>query len=176
MGRVNTTGTTRRDTRRVTVSVGAVLAATTVALTTAVMAPATANAQDSSQAIPLLFPAPDRLIAAGGSPTGACMGIVSATLNGDGYPASASVSWGFGVLGVGPCNLTATLSWKNLDSGATGEKTAGIPWPRISTGIPDPISSPQQAIISTGAGRVEYRLTTTGGASAGPIIVETVPY
>ena len=176
MGRVNTTGTTRRAPRRMTVSVGALLAATAVATTSAVMAPAAANAQDSSQAIPLLLPAPDRLIATGGSPTGACAGIVSTTLNGDGYPASASVSWGFGVLGVGPCNLTATLSWHNLDTGATGEKTAPIPWPRISTGIPDPISSPQAAIIYTGVGRVEYTLTTNGGATAGPLVVETVPY
>ncbi|MEB8325223.1 hypothetical protein NGF75_04380 [Dietzia kunjamensis] len=173
---MDTTGSTRRITRRPTVSVGAFLAATAVALTAAVTAPATANAQDSSQAIPLLFPAPDRLIAAGGSPSGTCMGIVSTTLNGDGYPASASVSWGFGVLGVGPCNLTATLSWRNLDTGATGEKVAQVPFPRFSTGIPDPISSPQEAIISTGVGRVEYRLTTTGGAVAGPIVVETVPY
>ncbi|WP_291082756.1 hypothetical protein [Dietzia sp. UBA5065] len=173
---MNISESIRRNPRRPLVSVGAALAATAVALTSAVVGPATANAQGSAEAIPLLFPAPDRLIATGGSPTGNCAGIVSATLNGDGYPASASVSWGFGVLGTGPCNLTATLTWRNLTTNATGQKTAQIPWPRISTGIPDPISSPQEAIISTGVGPIEYRLTTTGGATAGPIVVDTVPF
>ena len=84
--RVDTTGSTRRITRRPTVSVGAFLAATAVALTAAVTAPATANAQDSSEAIPRLFPAPDRVIAVGGSPTGLCAGAISTTLDGDGYP------------------------------------------------------------------------------------------
>ena len=174
--RVDTTGSTRRITRRPTVAVGAFLAATAVALTAAVTAPATANAQDSSEAIPLLFPAPDRMIAVGGSPSGLCAGAISTTLDGDGYPDTASVSWAFAVVGVGPCTLTATLSWRNLDTGATGEKVAQVPFPRISTGIPDPISHPYEAQISTGPGRVEYRLTTTGGAVAGPIVVETVAY
>lgn len=170
---MNTIGSTRRITRRPTVSAGAFLAATAVALITAVTAPATANAQDSSEAIGQVFPAPDRLVAVGGSPTGACHGAVSTTVNGDGYPASASVSWGFVVFGVGPCNLTATLSWRNTVTGATGGKTATIPRPRISTGVPDPIAHPYDAIMNTGPGPIEYRLTTNGGASAGPMIVHT---
>lgn len=170
---MNTSGSTRRITRRPIVSVGAFLAATAVALTAAVTAPATANAQGSSDAIGQVFPAPGRLVATGGSPTGACFGAVSTTVNGDGYPASASVSWAFVVLGVGPCDLTATLSWRNTITGATGERAAPIPHPRISLGIPDPISHPYKAIMSTGPGPIEYRLTTTGGASAGPIIVHT---
>ena len=173
---MNTTGSTRRITRRPIVSVGAFLAATTVALSAAVTAPATANAQDSSEAIQQLFPAPNRMVAVGGSPTGLCAGAVSTTVHGDGYPDSASVSWAFAVLGVGPCDIVATLSWRNLDTGATGEKVAQVPFPRISTGIPDPISHPYEAQISTGPGRVEYRLTTTGGAVAGPIVVETIAY
>jgi hypothetical protein len=164
----------RRDPRRPLVSVGACLAATAVAVTTAVAVPATANAQDSSSsAIGEVLPAPDRLVATGGSPTGACYGAVSTTIDGDGYPASASVGWAFVVPGVGPCDLTATLSWRNLDTGATGEKTASIPHPRISLGVPDPIGHPYDAIMATGPGRVEYRLTTTGGATAGPIVVHT---
>lgn len=176
MARVNTTGTSRRITRRPTATVTATLAATAVALAAALAAPATANAQDSSEVITQLLPAPNRLVAWGGAPTGACAGAVSTTLNGDGYPDSASVSWAFAVIGVGPCNLTATLSWRNLDNGTTGQKVAQIPHPRISLGVPDPIAHPYDAIISTGAGRVEYRLTTTGGAVAGPIIVDTVAY
>lgn len=172
---VNTTGTPRRHTRRPTAT-AATLAAAAVALAAVVSTPATANAQGSIDALGQLVPAPDRLVAWGGSPTGACVGGVSTSLRGDGYPGSASVSWSFGVVGVGPCNLTATLSWRNLATGATGTKVAPIPHPRISTGVPDPIAHPYDAIISTGAGPVEYRLTTTGGAVAGPIVVNTVPY
>lgn len=169
-------GTTRRSTRRQSASVGALAAATAVALTTAVIAPATANAQSSPSAIPGLFPAQNRLIAPGGSPTGACAGIVSTTINPDGYPDTASVSWAFGILGLGPCNLTATLSWRNLDTGATGQKIAHIPVPRLSDGIPDPIRTPTDALISTGPGNVEYRLTTDGGAAAGPVVIRTPAY
>jgi len=176
MTRVNTTGSTRRATRRPTVSVAALAAAAAVATATAIAVPAGANAQDSTAVPGQLFPAPGRLVAWGGSPTGACAGAVSTTLNGNGYPGSSTVSWAFAVLGVGPCDLTATLSWRNLDSGATGQKTARIPHPRISTGVPDPISHPYEAIIPTGSGRVEYRLTTTGGAVAGPVVVETAPW
>lgn len=157
-----------------------------VAVVAAVSAPATAHAQGSSgvgsfgpgsaEAVPKVFPAPDRLVATGGSPTGACVGAVSTTLNGNGYPATSTVSWAFAVVGVGPCNLTATLSWRNLRTGATGEKVAQIPHPRISLGIPDPIAHPYDAIVSTGSGPVEYRLTTTGGAVAGPIIVDTAEW
>lgn len=175
MSGVNTSGSTRRVTRRPMVSVAAVAAATAVALSAAIAVPAGANAQDSSGALGQLFPTPGRLVAWGGSPTGACAGAVSTTVTGGGYPASATVSWAFAVIGVGPCELTATLSWRNLDSGASGEKTARIPYPRISTGVPDPISHPYEAIIPTGSGRVEYRLTTTGGAVAGPIVVDTAP-
>lgn len=153
------------------------LAATAVAVAAALSAPVTANAQGSAgsvDALPQLFPAPDRLIATGGAPTGACAGVVTTTINGDSYPASSSVSWAFGVVGVGPCDLTATLSWRNLDTGATGVKVAQIPHPRISTGIPDPIAHPYDAFLYTGPGRVEYRLTTTGGAVAEPIVVTTV--
>lgn len=172
--RMNTTGTTRRITRRTTVSVGAFIAATTVALTAAVTAPATANAQDSSGAISQVLPAPQRLVAVGGSPTGQCFGAISTTVNGDGYPGSATVGWSFVVLGGGPCDLTATLSWRNTITGDTGTKVARAPHPRISTGVPDPIAHPYDAVMDTGPGPIEYRLTTTGGAAAGPMIVDTV--
>lgn len=172
---MNTTSTTRRGIRQPSVSVGALAAATAVALATAVMAPATANAQDSS-AIPDLFPAQNRLIATGGSPTGACYGVVTTTISPDGYPGTASVGWAFGVLGLSACDLTVTLSWRNLDTGATGEKIARVPVPRISGGVPDPISHPYAAIMSTGAGPVEYRLTTNGGAVAGPVTITTPAY
>ncbi|MDX2357634.1 hypothetical protein [Dietzia sp. PP-33] len=173
---MNTTGTSRRVARRSTATVTTAIAATAVAAVGVLSAPATANAQGSSEALTQLLPAPNRLVAWGGSPTGACAGAVSTSLQGDGYPGSASVSWAFAVVGVGPCNVTATLSWRNLDNGTTGQKVAQIPHPRISLGVPDPIAHPYDAIIPTGAGRVEYRLTTTGGAVAGPIVVDTVAY
>ena len=174
-------------------TVGTALAATAAAACVAVASPVTAGAQvpgglgstgvgstgvgslgpGSAEALAEVVPAPGRLVATGGSPTGACAGAVSTTLNGNGYPASASVSWAFAVVGIGPCDLTATLSWRNLRTGQTGEKVARIPQPRISLGVPDPISHPYEAIIPTGSGPVEYRLTTTGGAVAGPIVLDT---
>lgn len=172
---MTTTSTPRRSFRRPTASVGALAAATAVALATAVMTPAAANAQDSSE-IPNLFPAQNRLVAVGGSPTGACFGAVSTTINPDAYPDSASVSWAFGVLGVAACDLDVTLSWRNVDSGAEGTKTARVAFPRLSGGIPDPISSPQAAIMNTGAGNIEYTLTTSGGAVAGPVVIATPAY
>lgn len=176
MTSVNITGTSRRSARRLPATVVATLAATAVASSAALAAPATAHAQGSSEAVVQVLPAPNRLVAWGGSPTGACAGAVSTSLRGDGYPGTASVSWAFAVAGVGPCALTATLSWRNLDTGASGEKVAQIPHPRFSLGVPDPIAHPYGAIISTGSGRVEYRLTTTGGAVAGPIVVDTAAY
>lgn len=183
---MNTTGMSRRVARRSVVSATTALAATALAVTATVASPAVAGAQipggvgslgpGSAEAVPQVLPAANRLVAVGGSPTGACGGAVSTTLNGNGYPGSSSVSWAFAVVGVGPCDLTATLSWRNLRSGETGEKIAHIPHPRISTGVPDPISHPYEAIIPTGSGPVEYRLTTTGGAVAGPVVVATAPW
>lgn len=188
---MNTTGISRRVARRSVVSATTTLAATALAVTATVSAPAIAGAQasaapgpltlgslgpGSAEAVPQVLPAANRLVAVGGSPTGACAGAVSTTLNGNAYPGSSSVSWAFAVIGVGPCDLTATLSWRNLDSGETGEKIAHIPHPRISTGVPDPIAHPYEAIIPTGSGPVEYRLTTTGGAVAEPVVVETAPW
>ena len=183
---MNTTGMSRRVARRSVVSATTALAATALAVTATVASPAVAGAQipggvgslgpGSAEAVPQVLPAANRLVAVGGSPTGACGGAVSTTLNGNGYPGSSSVSWAFAVVGVGPCDLTATLSWRNLRSGETGEKIAHIPHPRISTGVPAPISHPYEAIIPTGSGPVEYRLTTTGGAVAGPVVVATAPW
>lgn len=101
---------------------------------------------------------------------------MSTTINPDGYPNTATVSWAAGVLGVGPCNLTATLSWHNLDTGKMGHKTAHIPGPMVSDGIPDPLGHPYDALMDTGAGNVEYRLTTDGGAVAGPVVIRTPAY
>lgn len=173
---MTTIGSTSRIIHRPSVSAGALAAAAAVALATVVVTPATAGAQSSSSAVPQLFPAPDRLVAVGGSPTGACAGAVSTSINPQGYPGTSSVSWAFGILGVGPCDLTATLSWRNLDTGATGEKVAHIPVPRISDGVPDPIAHPYDAMMSTGAGLVEYRLTTNAGAVAPPVTLRTPAY
>ncbi len=187
-------GTSTRAALRPGIPVTTALAATVLAVTVA--APAVAGAQasaapgsvvpapgaagslgpGSADAVPQVLPAADRLVAISGSPAGACAGAVSTTLNGIGYPGSSSVSWAFAVVGFGPCDLTATLSWRNLRSGESGQKVAHIPHPRISTGVPAPISHPYDAIISTGSGPVEYTLTTTGGAVAGPIVVETAAW
>ena len=188
---MNTTGTSRRAPHRSTITgtagrTATALAAAAITVAAVVSAPATANAQipgalgslgpGSAEAVPQVLPGANRLVATGGSPTGACVGAVSTTLNGNGYPGSASVSWAFAVVGVGPCDLTATLSWRNTRTGESGQKVASIPHPRISLGVPDPIAHPYDANIYTGSGPVEYRLTTTGGAVAGPIVVDTAAW
>ena len=171
---MNTIDPSRRRVRHS--SVVAALAVPALALTTAVLTPAGANAQDSSAVITDLFPAPDRLVALGGSPSGLCYGAVSTTITPGGYPDSATVGWAIGLVGVGGCDLTVTLSWHNLDTHAHGEKTAYLPTPGFSGGMPNPIAHPYDAIIGTGPGRVEYRLTTDGGAVSGPIVVVTPAY
>jgi|GEM_PF-6268396 len=164
----------RRD-RQVGRALGVALAAGCL-----VTAPvATAGAQDlgslttSSAGVPGgLVPGPDRLVAVGGSPTGLCAGAVAVSVHDGGYPDSATVNWTIAMPGVGPCGLTATLTWRNLDTGATGEQRVGVPDPRLSTGP----AHPYDAIVTTGGGAVEYRLVTDVGASAGPITVATTPH
>ena len=154
-------------------------AAAGIALAVGLAAPATASAQElgsltmmSANLPAYLVPGPGNLVAVGGSPTGLCQGAVAANVADSLYPASASVSWGVAMPGVGPCNLVATLDWHNLDTGERGQKTLDVPGPRLWTGV----AHPYDAIIGTGAGKVEYRLTTNGGAVAGPMVVETSPW
>lgn len=154
-------------------------AAAGIALAVGLAAPATANAQEvgsltmmSTDLPAYLVPGPGNLIAVGGSPTGMCQGAIAAKVADSSYPASASASWGVAMPGVGPCNLVATLDWHNLDTGERGQKTLDVPGPRLWTGV----AHPYDAIIGTRAGKVEYRLTTNGGAVAGPIVVETSPW
>lgn len=164
-------------------SVRSVLGVAGLALATTIAVPATAGAQTmpdtgsvggSAETIPALTPAEDRMVATGGSPTGTCFGAVSATIDPDGYPNSSRVGWAAGVVGVGACDLTATVSWKNLDTGESGEKVMEVPSPAF---LPmGNIAHPKDTLIPTGPGQVEYTLTTNGGASTGPITVETPAY
>lgn len=149
-----------------------------IALALVLAAPA-AGAQELGSLTPMsvelpgyLVSEPGTLLAVGGSPTGLCQGAIAARVADAGYPASASVSWGVAMPGIGPCHLVATLDWHNLDTGTRGQKTLDIPGPRLWTGV----THPYDAIITTGSGTVEYRLTTNGGAGAGPILVETSPW
>ncbi|MFB9258912.1 hypothetical protein [Dietzia aerolata] len=164
-------------------SVTSILGITGLAVAASLAAPATAGAQTmpetgsvsgSAETMPKLTPADDRLVATGGSPTGTCFGAVSATIDGEGSPHASQVGWAAGVVGVGNCDLTATLTWKNLDTGETGEKVMEVPSPAF---LPmGNLAHPKDTIIPTGEGQVEYTLTTNGGASAGPITVETPEY
>lgn len=168
---MNATTTTRRVVKTVSTA--------GFALTVGLAASGTANAQElgsltlmSADLPSYLVPGPHNLVAVGGSPTGLCHGAVAARVHDSSYPASASVSWGVAMPGVGPCDLVATLSWHNLDTGVRGQQILDVPGPRLWTGV----AHPYDAIIGTRAGRVEYRLTTNGGAVAGPIVVETSPW
>lgn len=154
-----------------------VLSAGTLALAAGLATPAAAGAQElgslttTSSGVPAhLVPGPNTLVAVGGSPTGLCQGAVGVTVHDSAYPGSAALDWGVAVPGVGPCDLTVTLDWHNLDTGERGTKTLDVPVPRIWSGV----VHPYDAQIPTRDGRVEYRLSTNGGATAGPIVVATV--
>lgn len=158
---------------------GKIALAAGVALAAGLSTPAVASAQDAGSLTPMstdlpgyLLPSPNTLVAFGGSPTGLCQGAVAAKIQSGGYPDSSSLSWGIAMPGVGACDLTVTVAWHNLDSGQTGEKTLRVDQPTLWAGV----SHPYEAIVSTGPGTVEYRLSTNAGTQAGPITVETPAY
>lgn len=158
---------------------GKIALAAGVALAAGLASPAVASAQDAGSLTPMstelpdyLLPSPDTLVAWGGSPTGMCQGAVAAKITSGGYPDSSSLSWGIAMPGIGVCNLTVTVEWHNLDSGQTGEKTLQVNQPTLWAGV----SHPYEAIVSTGPGTVQYRLSTNAGAAAGPITVVTPKY
>lgn len=123
--------------------------------------------------LPEVFaPGGDSLVAVGGAPSGTCWGAVSVGIEGDGYPGSAVAWWNVGVLGIGDCGLHATLHWHNTDTGESGEQTIAVDAPQIFPHRNDGKSG----ILNTGAGDVEYTLTTDGGAHSDTITVHTDPY
>lgn len=169
IGSMAAIGITRNEVRTASAVAG-------IALALGLAAPAAASAQELGSLTPTsvdlpgyLVPGPGTLLAVGGSPTGLCQGAIAARVADSGYPASASVSWGVAMPGIGPCHLVATLDWHNIDTGARGQKTLDVPGPRLWSGV----DHPYDAIIPTGGGTVEYRLTTNAGAGAGSILVET---
>ena len=159
------------------ISRAALGAAAACAVAVGVAMPATASAQGSltpsSSDLPqYLSPGPDTLVAPTGSPTGLCTGAVAAQIGTNGYPDSSSLHWGIAMPGVGACDLTVTLHWENLDTGDSGEKQYTVDEPELWTGV----AHPKDSIVPTGAGEVEYRLTTDAGGAAGPITLETPEY
>lgn len=165
--------------RRVPTLAGRAALVASAALAVGLTSPAVADAQGAGSIGPTasdvpgyLTPGPQNLVAWGGSPNGLCQGVVAAELSGDGYPDSASLHWGIAMPGVGACDLEVTLSWHNLTTGETGERVLEVDEPQIWAGV----RHPKNSILPTGVGEVEYRLSTNGGAEAGPITVETLPY
>src|SRR5699024_8761587 len=159
------------------ISRAALGAAAACAVAVGVAMPATASAQGSltpsSSALPRYrSPGPDTLVAPTGSPPGPCTGAVAAQIGTNGYPDSSSLHWGIAMPGVGACDLTVTLHWENLDTGDSGEKQYTVDEPELWTGV----AHPKDSIVPTGAGEVEYRLTTDAGGAAGPITLETPEY
>lgn len=114
-------------------------------------------------------PAPNRLVAVGGSPTWTCFGSVTADIDNAYGPGTVFVDWKLHNLGVGTCGLEATLSWRNLDTGATGAH-------RLVQNLPGnwPSHGDDQNNTSvTGPGPVEYRLVTNGGGYSAPLVLAT---
>ena len=114
-------------------------------------------------------PAPNRLVAVGGAPSWTCFGSVTADINNTYGPGTVFVDWKLHQFGVGACGLEATLSWRNLDTGATGAH-------RLVQNLPGnwPSHGDHQNNTSvTGPGLIEYRLVTNGGGYAGPLVLAT---
>ncbi|WP_067541171.1 hypothetical protein [Nocardia crassostreae] len=51
---------------------------------------------------------------------GPCVAVVDTSINGNAYPASAGFTVGANMIGVGSCDLTVTLHYRNKNNGATG--------------------------------------------------------
>lgn len=113
-------------------------------------------------------PADNRLVASGPSATGTCFSWVTADITNQ-SSGTVRVDWKVHQLGVGACDLQATLSYENLDSGYTGKHVLeeNLPgnWPSHG-------DSKNNVSITT-PGRVEWQLTTNGGAEAGPLVLVT---
>lgn len=110
-------------------------------------------------------PAPNRLVAVGGSPTCTCFGSVTADIDTTYGPGTVFVEWKVHQFGVGACGLEATLSWRNLDSGTSGEH-------RLVQNLPGNWPShgdDQNNTSATGSGPIEYRLVTNGGGYSAPL-------
>lgn len=115
-----------------------------------------------------IAPAPDRLVASGLSATGTCYSWVTANISQQ-SPGTVRVDWKVHQLGAGTCDLVATLSYHNLDTGHTGEHVLeqNLPgnWPSHG-------DSKNNVSITT-PDNVEWSLETNGGAKAGPIEIVT---
>lgn len=121
------------------------------------------SVQTSSSIPGNVMPEENRLVA--GGLNGTCYTWVAVDINPDGYPASAAYSWTTDSVGVDSCYATATLHWRNVDTGFAGTRDLASTGPGHDWGTKDPL----QSIIPTGPGTIEYTLTTGYGAAAGPI-------
>ncbi|AXK85593.1 hypothetical protein IU443_29020 [Nocardia farcinica] len=52
---------------------------------------------------------------------GPCVAMVASSVNGNAYPNQAAFTVNTTMLGVGSCELTVTLHWRNVQTGQTGE-------------------------------------------------------
>lgn len=52
---------------------------------------------------------------------GPCVAVVDTSVNGDAYPNSAAFTVQTTMIGIGSCELTVTLHWRNVADGQTGE-------------------------------------------------------
>lgn len=88
---------------------------------------------------------------------GPCVGVVSATVNGSGYPNAASFTVTHNLIGLGPCSLDVSLNWRNLDTNETGTFNRHIDGPGF--GITDPAST----IFYPGFGRFVGAVSVNAG-------------
>lgn len=151
------------------------------ALGAAVLAPA-ANAQGTGEDVgPLaslgtasqipgqMQPGENELAVQGGY--GLCFQWAKVSLDPGGYPDSTLMAPEANSIGLGDCTQDIVLEWKNLDSGETGSKAWTATGPGSISGVPHPY----EAIVGTGAGKVEFTLEAEKSGARSDTITLDVP-
>ncbi|WP_280501123.1 hypothetical protein [Nocardia farcinica] len=92
---------------------------------------------------------------------GPCVAVVDSSVNGDAYPNSAAFTVQTTMIGVGSCELTVTLRWRDVGDGSTGEFTVTAHGPGYWS------NSGPGAIFSPGTGSFTGTVTVSAPSIGG---------
>ncbi|MFC3962153.1 hypothetical protein [Nocardia jiangsuensis] len=84
---------------------------------------------------------------------GLCVAYVDTAVTGDAYPEHAAFTVAATLVGVGPCSLPVTLTWRNVDTGETGVVTKTARGPGYWS------TSGRDALFHAGIGRFDGTVT-----------------
>lgn len=87
---------------------------------------------------------------------GPCVGMIDSSVNGNAYPNQAAFNVSANTYGFGNCGLRLTLSWRNIDTNATGVVTADVKGPGYWS------KGGYSALFAPGIGRFVGTLTVDG--------------